>query len=58
MNASILYAGGSKGGVGKSSLAFTLVDYLLAREKMSCCWKQTPPILMSTRRTCRTKTQP
>lgn len=33
MNAPILYIGGSKGGVGKSSLAFALVDYLIAREK-------------------------
>ena len=31
MNAPILYIGGSKGGVGKSSLAFALVDYLIAR---------------------------
>jgi hypothetical protein len=27
------YAGGSKGGVGKSTLAFALIDYLTAREK-------------------------
>lgn len=55
MNAPILYIGGSKGGVSKSSLAFALVDYLIAREKTSCCWKPTPPILMSTKRICRTK---
>jgi hypothetical protein len=33
MNAPILYIGGSKGGVGKSKLAFALIDYLIAREK-------------------------
>jgi hypothetical protein len=33
MNAPIYYIGGSKGGVGKSKLAFALIDYLLAREK-------------------------
>lgn len=29
MNASIFYVGGSKGGVGKSKVAFALIDYLL-----------------------------
>lgn len=33
MNASIFYVGGSKGGVGKSKLAFALIDYLLDEEK-------------------------
>jgi hypothetical protein len=33
MNAPIYYVGGSKGGVGKSTLAFALIDYLTAREK-------------------------
>ena len=28
MNATIIYVGGSKGGVGKSKLAFALIDYL------------------------------
>jgi hypothetical protein len=31
MNAPIYYIGGSKGGVGKSKLAFALIDYLSAR---------------------------
>ena len=32
MNAPILYVGGSKGGVGKSKLAFALIDYLTEKE--------------------------
>lgn len=33
MNARIFYVGGSKGGVGKSKLSFSLIDYLMEREK-------------------------
>ena len=33
MNAPIYYVGGSKGGVGKSKLAFALIDYLKEREQ-------------------------
>ena len=33
MNADIYYVGGSKGGVGKSKLAFALIDYLKERER-------------------------
>jgi MinD superfamily P-loop ATPase len=33
MNAPIYYVGGSKGGVGKSTPAFALIDYLTARDK-------------------------
>ncbi len=32
MNAPIYYVGGSKGGVGKSKLAFALIDYLTEKE--------------------------
>ena len=32
MSAPILYVGGSKGGVGKSKLAFALIDYLTEKE--------------------------
>ncbi len=32
MNAPIFYVGGSKGGVGKSKLAFALIDYLTEKE--------------------------
>ena len=32
MNAPIYYIGGSKGGVGKSKVAFALIDYLIERE--------------------------
>ena len=31
MNAPIFYIGGSKGGVGKSKMAFALIDYLKER---------------------------
>jgi cellulose biosynthesis protein BcsQ len=31
MNTQILYVGGSKGGVGKSTLAFALLEYLMER---------------------------
>ena len=33
MNSPIIYVGGSKGGVGKSKLAFALIDYLGAQGK-------------------------
>lgn len=33
MNAPIYYVGGSKGGVGKSKIAFALIDYLIGKEK-------------------------
>ena len=32
MNAPIYYVGGSKGGVGKSKMAFVLINYLVSRE--------------------------
>ena len=33
MNETILYVGGSKGGVGKSKLSFALIDYLIGNRK-------------------------
>jgi cellulose biosynthesis protein BcsQ len=33
VNSNISYIGGSKGGVGKTLLSFTLTDYLLNRER-------------------------
>ena len=33
MNSPIVYVGGSKGGVGKSQMAFALIDYLLEKGK-------------------------